>query len=107
MRSRNGWCSMTKQKHVGGALKPHELLAKLKKGSHPWDGKLYPVVRDEYGGVCALECKDCKQPLSANNPSKSFKDHTCKPQNLAKAAAMRISLPVSPARGAVRRVQEE
>jgi len=63
-----------KQKHVGGALKPHELLAKLKKGSHPWDCQLYPVIR-EYGGVCVLECKQCKQPLSANNPSKSFKDH--------------------------------
>eukprot|EP00983_Pelagomonas_calceolata_P009841 318395-Pelagomonas_calceolata.AAC.13 len=61
-----------KQKHVGGALKPHE------------------------------------QPLSANNPSKSFKDHKCKPKNLAKAAAMIISLPASPTtRGAVRRVQEE
>eukprot|EP00983_Pelagomonas_calceolata_P064029 1147947-Pelagomonas_calceolata.AAC.1 len=41
-----------KQKHVGGAPKPHDLLAKLKTGSHPWDGKLYPVIREEYGGVC-------------------------------------------------------
>eukprot|EP00983_Pelagomonas_calceolata_P053778 1143426-Pelagomonas_calceolata.AAC.1 len=64
----------------GGPHKPHELLAKLKKGNHPWDGKLYP-------------------PNSANTPSK------CKPEDLAKAAAMRISTPVSPTtRGAVRRM---
>eukprot|EP00983_Pelagomonas_calceolata_P005948 198016-Pelagomonas_calceolata.AAC.3 len=55
MRSRNGWCSMTmgsRSKRGGGAHKPHELLAMLKKGSHPWDGKLYPVIRDERV-VCA------------------------------------------------------
>eukprot|EP00983_Pelagomonas_calceolata_P058782 1145631-Pelagomonas_calceolata.AAC.3 len=87
-----------------GALKPHEILAKLKKGSHPCDGKLYPVMRDEYGGVCVLECKDFKPP-SANNPSKSKR----KPQDCqAKATAMRFSPSASPiARGAVRRMQEE
>eukprot|EP00983_Pelagomonas_calceolata_P059633 1146013-Pelagomonas_calceolata.AAC.1 len=55
----------------GGPLKPHELLAKLKKGSQPWDGKLYPVIRDKYGGVCVLECKDSTQPHSANLPNAS------------------------------------
>lgn len=97
-----------KQKHVSGSLKPQELVAKLKKGNHSWDSKLYPVVREEYGGLCVLECKECKQPLSANNPSKSFKDHTCKPHNLAKAVAMRASPPASPTtRGAARRMREE
>eukprot|EP00983_Pelagomonas_calceolata_P040223 1137508-Pelagomonas_calceolata.AAC.3 len=57
---------------------------------------------DEYGGLCVLECKDLKQPLSANTPSK------CKPQKLAKAAAMRISPLASPTtRGALHPMQEE
>ena len=78
-----------KQKYVSGPIKPQELLAKLKKASHPWDGKLCPVVREEYGGLCVLECKECRQPLSANNPSKFFKDHTCKPHNLAKVPTVK------------------
>eukprot|EP00983_Pelagomonas_calceolata_P015136 482121-Pelagomonas_calceolata.AAC.1 len=60
------------------------------------------------GCVCALECKECKQPHSANNPSKSYKDLKCKPENLAKAAAMKAIPPASPTtRGAVRRAREE
>eukprot|EP00983_Pelagomonas_calceolata_P081250 1155501-Pelagomonas_calceolata.AAC.2 len=53
--NKSGWCSMTMESRskLGGALKPHELSAKLKKGSHPWDGKLYPVIRNEWWGVCA------------------------------------------------------
>ena len=43
-----------KRKHVSGPFKPQELLTKLKKGTHPWDGKLHPVVRKEYGGLCVL-----------------------------------------------------
>ena len=97
-----------RQKYVSGPIKPQELLAKLKKGSHPWDGKLCPIVREEYNRLCVLECKECRQPLSANNPSKSLKDHTCKPYNLAEAAAMRASPPASPTtRGATRRMREE
>eukprot|EP00983_Pelagomonas_calceolata_P106716 1159264-Pelagomonas_calceolata.AAC.3 len=87
----------------GRALKPHELSAKLKKGSHSRDGNLHPVRTDEYHGVFTLGCKDVRQPLITNNPSKS----KCKPQG-QKAAAMRIRPPASPTtRGAVRRMQEE
>eukprot|EP00983_Pelagomonas_calceolata_P088708 1157234-Pelagomonas_calceolata.AAC.2 len=72
----------------------------MKRGSHPWDGKLYPVIRGEW-----VLCAGIASTLSAlKNPSKS----KCKPQDLAKAAAMRISPPASPTtRGAVRRMQEE
>jgi len=97
-----------KQKHVSGPLKPQDLLAKLKTGTHPWDGKLVPLIRVEYGGLCVLECKACRQPLSANNPSKSFREHKCKGHNLAKAAAMRASPRASPTtRGATRRREED
>ena len=55
-----------KQKFVLGPLKPQELLAKLKKGTHPCDGKLCPVVREEYGGLCVQgmqAASQCKQPF--------------------------------------------
>ena len=42
-----------KQKHVSGPLKPQKLLAKLKKGTYPWDGKPCPVVSwSMVGCVC-------------------------------------------------------
>eukprot|EP00983_Pelagomonas_calceolata_P064041 1147949-Pelagomonas_calceolata.AAC.1 len=54
------------------------------------------------GGVCVLECKDFKQPLRANNPSKG------NPRDLAKAAAMRIAHQQAPLpEGLFRRIQEE
>jgi len=98
-----------KQKHMGQELTPQELHQKLTKGkAKAWEEKFRAAIKEECGGLCVLVCKQCNTVMSANNPSKSFKSHTCSGAALAKAAALRESPPASPTtRGQVRSREED
>jgi hypothetical protein len=72
-----------KQTYLGSWYKPQDLLKKLQHPSQLKDIKKkfeVTIAEDVSGKPCALQRKNCKQLISANNPSQSYKQHqvSCK-----------------------------
>jgi len=83
MAGEKGWMQLDgdgMQSHLGSRIAPKELLKKLTKPNLAWQKRFKAYISPEHGGLCVLECKECKEVQSATNPARSLKRHSCHPQ---------------------------
>eukprot|EP00983_Pelagomonas_calceolata_P002292 78007-Pelagomonas_calceolata.AAC.1 len=74
------------QSHVQGRATPADLFKRLTKGGQKaWNDQFVAKIQPECGGLCVLECKQCKADLSPANPAETRRRHVCKASALAAA----------------------
>ncbi len=73
-----------KQLYVQGRCTPAELLKNLtSSGRKKWESRFVAVIKEYYGGLVVLLCKECEINLSPANPLMTLARHTCPLATLA------------------------